>query len=127
MAAQSVTLKLTLPYPMRAEELESIKPKTYEQVTRELSEMFIVRAVTNAHGAELDQKAGRLYASIKRELDRINSEILLNGTQWEWLAACFFGPKAEEIKIPPSHTVWWFQWLDALEEIRAAQRAAGGA
>lgn len=123
MAAQTVTIKLTLPYAFRPEELESMRPKRPEHICRELSETFIVRAVTNAHGQELDVKTARIYASIKRELDRLEDDLTLNGVQWDWLSACFFGAKAEEIKIPPTHSVWWFQWVDALDALRAAHRA----
>jgi hypothetical protein len=123
MAAQTVTLKLVLPYAFRPEEREAFKPKTPDQVARDVSEMFIVRAVTAAHGQEMDQKTARMFASIKRDLDAGGDSLTLNGNQWEWLAACFFGAKAEEAKVRPEHSVWFFLWLDALEEVREAQKA----
>jgi hypothetical protein len=123
MAAQTVTIKLTLPYALRPEELAAIKPRTAEAFCREISEGFIGRALVSQYGQELDQKTARLWSSIKRELDRMDDELLLNGVQWEWLSGLFFGAKAEEVKIPPAHAVWWFQWLEALEDVRAQAKA----
>jgi hypothetical protein len=126
MAAQSITIKLTLPYPFRKEEIESIEAarKTPEGFCHELSEQFIARALTACHGSELDRKAARMFRGVKRELDKGEDTITLDGTLAEWFFDLFFSNKAEEqVKVRPEHAVWFFQWLDALEEARATLKA----
>jgi hypothetical protein len=120
-----VTIKLDLPYPLRPVEAADLeRGKQLEGFARNISEMFIMRALTAVHGAELDRKAARMWAKVKRELDKGEGEIQLDGTLAEWLFEMFFSTKAEEsTKINPVHAVWWFQWLDALEEARAAMKA----
>lgn len=125
MASNPVTIKLTLPYVLRPEESAALEQAgRLEKFPREMSEQFIGRALVALHGQELDRKAARMWARVKRELDKSEGEITLDGTLAEWFFELFLSVKADEtVKIRPEHAVFWFQWLDALEELRAAAKA----
>lgn len=126
MAATSVEIKLGLPYQFRAEEMEQLeRAGRLEKFPRELSEQFIIRALTAQHGAELDRKTARMWGRIQREINTGADPITLDGTQAEWFFDLFLSAKAEEqTKIRPEHAVFWFQWCDALDEVRQAAKAA---